>query len=112
MARSETGKALSLRPSQGSQLRISTWNRIKIWRSCPAAVVRHCVQRKIKSLNRAGSTPNTSHPSSKEKGRAFFILENPEPSFPEFLLSVSMTGFEITLKASQRINRDSVNGLA
>jgi hypothetical protein len=29
-------------------------------------------------------------------------------SFPEFLLSGPMTGFKITLKASQRINQDAV----
>src|ERR1700735_5259861 len=37
------------------------------------------------------------------------IMEKPEPSFPEFLLSLSLTRFEITLKTSQRIGQDAAH---
>ena len=37
------------------------------------------------------------------------IMEKPEPRFPEFLLSFSLTRFEITLKTSQRIGKDAAH---
>jgi hypothetical protein len=35
-----------------------------------------------------------------------FVVEKPEPRFPEFLLSFSLTRFEVPLKTSQRIGKD------
>ena len=45
----------------------------------------------------------------ERKKAASPVLENPELSFPEFLLSAPVTDFEITLKASQRITQDGVH---
>ena len=36
-------------------------------------------------------------------------MENPEPSFPEFLLSVPLMRIEITLKTSHRIGKDAAH---
>jgi len=53
-------------------------------------------------------TQGIAHFHERERSLSL-VMENPEPSFPEFLLSVPLMRIEITLKTSHRIGKDAAH---
>jgi hypothetical protein len=83
------------------------WNTSRHWRLVDGAPVILPANNQIPQPTGI-NFQHAAHVFERERA-APFVLENPELSFPEFLLSAPMTAFEITLKASQRINQDGVH---